>query len=349
MPPANVATLVIAMPARLPILRDEARALLDWTARGGTLVLFFDGGGLATIFGRQGPAQFMQLDFERVLAERCNVSIRQTPFTGKRPSVPGAPAVPDVGPRPLVTVDASIPTAANAGAPHLAVEDVAPTIIPTGPGAVIPLYVGKGRPYGVEVPHSHGRVIIVTSAAPLQNARILESDNLAFVANLARLAADSGGIWFDEYHQGYAAPEGFGSVLGSHGFLGLVILICAAMLLFVVSRGRRFGPARPPMVYSRRHVLEYVRSVGGLYKRAASRSSAAQVLFRGLARRLRRSTGAVETRDSLGRPVFRGAYAEQMTNLASRASGAFATDTELLEIVKSMDELESQASGRDKE
>jgi hypothetical protein len=160
--------------------------------------------------------------------------------------------------------------------------------------------------------------------------------------NLALAAENAGGVWFDEYHHGYreAAP----AVVEPLGVVTCVGVALLAAFLFIVSKGARFGPVRPPLRYNRRSAMEFVRSAAGLYRRAAARQWAAQTLLRSLSRRLARTGGLVEVASASGAGGFRGAHAAAVTALARRA-GAVSKDSDLLDLAREMDSLERDIIG----
>ncbi|MCY1014378.1 DUF4350 domain-containing protein [Pyxidicoccus sp. MSG2] len=108
-------------------------------------------------------------------------------------------------------------------------------------------------------PLGAGEVYVLAGADLVENRRLELLDNLRFWDALAA----RGPLLFDEYHHQLAPPPPLSR--GIWVFVGQVLLVG---LLYAVSRGTRFGAARPLRQERHRSALEYVRSMGWLMRRA---------------------------------------------------------------------------------
>ncbi len=331
---------MVAAPTEESVTTGEAAALFDWVRIGNTLVVFLAGPSRLGGLGPGGPGGGGAAYYTALTTQTIERQLAGFGISLGRPVAGGAAG------SEYMTADAGLESPLNASAGAIAVDGFSRPLVEITPAAAVPLYVNGGKAYAVEAPVGQGRVVVVSSAAPTENASIMEADNLAFAMALAREGDAAGGIWFDEYHHGYKALFGARDVMSMRGFAAAALLAAAVALLFVISKGRRFGPVRPGVRYSRRHALEFVHSVAGLYDRARNRSHAASVLFRALSRRLARSAGAVTARTEAGQLVYRGELGPEMADLSRRCRLPVGSDGELVALVRAMDDLENRATGR---
>lgn len=152
--------------------------------------------------------------------------------------------------------------------------------------AQIALYSIGGNDAVVSWPIGSGEVIWWAGATPLTNAGIARADNLnLFLNSLGSPAA----IYWDEYFHGQRA--------GLIGYVektpvvwaGLQILIAALAVLFTFSR--RSGPIVAPRAVSRLSPLEFVDTMGALYRHAGAASIPIEVSRRHLRLELARRLG----------------------------------------------------------
>lgn len=143
-----------------------------------------------------------------------------------------------------------------------------------------------------------GEVLWWAGATPLTNAGIGRADNLALLLNSIRTAGPraSVAIYWDEYFHGqrsslWAYAQGT-PVL----WAAWQITLLALAALFTYSR--RSGPVVQPAEVSRLTPLEFVETLGGLYRRAGSGPAAVGVALRrlllALGRRLAVAPGCSE-------------------------------------------------------
>jgi hypothetical protein len=122
---------------------------------------------------------------------------------------------------------------------------------------------GSWTPGGLIV-ERHGATLLADSS-PLQNARLARGDNAAFALELA----GRGPLIFAESAHGYGTERGLAALPDEAK--GALALLLVAALLYLLARGKRFGPveedARP--LAPRR--VEYVDAMAALLERADRR------------------------------------------------------------------------------
>ncbi|PYP85118.1 MAG: hypothetical protein DMF61_17640 [Blastocatellia bacterium AA13] len=200
-----------------------------------------------------------------------------------------------------------------------------------------------------------GRIIILTDPYVIANNGISKADNLTLALNLLAERPE-GDIAFDEYHHGYGiSGRAGGATAGVMAYfsgtpvpwmmrqLGLIIL------LFVFSKGRRF--ARPlPLKRERRTTnLEFVSSMAVITRLARATDIAMQSIYTEFRRRLCQYAGLPPKSSSAALAEAASRRAKKnparlkalMTRCEEVASGAPASDSEMLKLVAGVRELES--------
>ena len=115
-----------------------------------------------------------------------------------------------------------------------------------------------------------GRLYVASSASLFDNEHILRTDNLRFLLHLADQAG--GSIIFHEYLHGYSDEISLGDVLSRPVVRVFLVQLGVLLLLFLLNYGMRFGrPIRRSDDRSRSS-LEFVHSMGELYRRAGLKS-----------------------------------------------------------------------------
>jgi Domain of unknown function (DUF4350) len=168
---------------------------------------------------------------------------------------------------------------------------------------VLPLYGEADKPMVVKYKFGKGEVIWWASATPLTNAGLKESGNLEFFLACVGSEPQTRILW-DEYFHGYRRSLA-GSIESSPAkwiFLQFALLALAIILTY----SRRSGPISIPAREIRLSPLEFVRTLGALYKQANAASVAVDICFHRfrywLTRRLGMATNA--SVDELERAVF---------------------------------------------
>ena len=143
-------------------------------------------------------------------------------------------------------------------------------------------------------PSGKGTVVWWSSASPLENANIANAGNLALLLNSIGPRATTQIVWDESLHG--ALPSIWSYASGT--VLPLVWCQCAIVaLLLLFSFSRRSGPLRPDPVVRRAAPLEFIRSLGSLYRKAAATNVAVSVAYQDFRLRLQRIAG-ISVQDS---------------------------------------------------
>lgn len=137
-------------------------------------------------------------------------------------------------------------------------------------------------------PSGKGTVVWWSSASPLENANIADAGNMALLLNSVGPRANAQILWDESLHG--ALPSIWSYASGT--VLPLVWWQCAIIaLLLLFSFSRRSGPLRPDPIVRRAAPLEFVRSLGSLYRKAAATNVAVSIAYQAFRLRLQRVAG----------------------------------------------------------
>jgi hypothetical protein len=253
----------------------------------------------------------------------------------------GLPAhVQDVG---GTTVDVWVPAGAARGLSTLRVSRDRGVIMDM-PEAV-PLAGAKGAAVLWRVGLGKGEVYVLAGADLAENRRLELGDNLRFWDALAA----RGPVVFDEFHHLAAPPPPL-----SRGIWAFALQCLAVGLLYVVSRGTRFGPPRPLTVERHRSALEYVQSLGWLARRAKVERELLPELAKHLRQRMQERLGiplalseeeaARLLEQTCGVPVAE--YLEAREDLARTLDGKHIAPSDYARIARRYAHLERAVTGR---
>jgi hypothetical protein len=149
-------------------------------------------------------------------------------------------------------------------------------------GAQVPLYGEPQEPVVVTWRLEKGRVLWWAAPTPVTNSGISRDGNLAFFLGCiqaVRPGADAGEttVLWDEYFHGYRGSlwDYFVGTPVPWAVLQLALVAAFVLLAF----GRRSGPLYAPAAVSRLSPLEFVDTLGDLYRRASAGSAAVRVAF----------------------------------------------------------------------
>lgn len=212
-----------------------------------------------------------------------------------------------------------------------------------GDRAELALYGEPNAPSVVMIALARGQVLWWASATPLTNAGITQSNNLQFF--LASVGAPAGRrVLWDEYFHG-RRPTLAASMW--HSPVKWIVLQLALVALVIVwSRSRRSGPVIAPPMESRLAPLEFVRTLGSLYRNAGAAGVAVDAATRrvraGLARRFGVSarTTASDLAEVIGRRSGRDASAlgETLRECETVRHAERVSDAQALALVKALGE-----------
>jgi hypothetical protein len=159
------------------------------------------------------------------------------------------------------------------------VQPLAPTRTQT-----ILLRSATGGPIAVEQFVGRGRAVVLADPLPLCNGYLQRADDGRLAADLVSLAPAGSRVAFDEYHH---AGAGSGSPLTgwlSTAWGAATVWAALAGFVFLLLRGRAFGPRRALPGGGHRSAAEYVAAVGGLLARSNAELATGRLLV-GAARR----------------------------------------------------------------
>jgi hypothetical protein len=138
-------------------------------------------------------------------------------------------------------------------------------------------YADEGRPIVVSYKVGKGEVIWWASSVPLTNAAISKSGNMALLLNSLGKPGERQILWDEYFHD--AKSTSAGSYLGTppikYGLLQCLLVFVALIFTF----SRRNGPIRPRPEPSRLSPLEFVQTLGKLYRRAKVVHSALEIPY----------------------------------------------------------------------
>ena len=150
-------------------------------------------------------------------------------------------------------------------------------------GAQVPLYGEAQEPVVVTWKLQKGRVIWWAAPTPVTNAGITREGNLPFFLSCIRAVrpgakpAETTVLW-DEYFHGYRGSlwDYFRKTPVPWALFQLAVVALFVLLEF----GRRSGPIYAPAIVSRLSPLEFVDTLGDLYRRANAGSAAVRVAYK---------------------------------------------------------------------
>ncbi|MBC8143474.1 MAG: DUF4350 domain-containing protein [Armatimonadetes bacterium] len=148
------------------------------------------------------------------------------------------------------------------------------------------------KPGVVVVKRGKGRVMLVASAAVIDNKTLLEGDNARFLVQTVSAYLDpkrKGGVLWDEYHQGSQDKRSLWSAIGQPGQFA-VLQLTVLIGLVCLAASTRFGLPRPAPPGDRVS-SEYVASLADLYRRARASDAALEGVYLSFWRDLCRATG----------------------------------------------------------
>lgn len=195
--------------------------------------------------------------------------------------------------------------------------------------AVVHFADDKGNAVVVSYAVGNGSVTWWASAWPLENAGIREKNNLEFLLNSTRGYKR---ILWDEYYQlEHTRAAAHKPIRAFTWALAQLLLIAVAVVL---TFSRRSGPLVPLLPQSRLSPLEFVETLGNVFRRAQSTHVAVEIAFQRFrqvaARRLgiRGTSSASDIVDALSQ---RGIRLSESTAGLVRASESAANDASLTE------------------
>lgn len=237
--------LVLAAPFRQAVSESDARALRRWISGGGTCLYLRGPTALA------GEAQ-RELDRVFGLTARDSRGLLESALD----HLVQATAVPAI----------SVPHRYALRAPRIAVE--ANAELPHSEEAFLPLYHIDQRPVAGVRTIGAGRLILVASALPISRAALASADNADFLLAVVEAHRGSGVVIWDEYHHGFRERYPLADLVLRPEISAVLLQVFVLGLIYVWSRGLRYGVPLVRLDPERRSVREFVCSLSDLYRRA---------------------------------------------------------------------------------
>jgi hypothetical protein len=149
-------------------------------------------------------------------------------------------------------------------------------------GAQVPLYGEPEEPVVVTWRLAKGRILWWASPTPVTNSGISRDGNLPFFLDCIQAARpganpDETTVLWDEYFHGYRGSlwDYFKKTPVPWAIFQLALVAVFVLLAF----GRRSGPLYAPAAVSRLSPLEFVDTLGDLYRRASAGSATVRVAY----------------------------------------------------------------------
>jgi hypothetical protein len=149
-------------------------------------------------------------------------------------------------------------------------------------GSQVPLYGEPDGPVVVTWRLEKGRILWWAAPTPVTNAGILRPGNLTFFLNCMQAARPGGGpgnttILWDEYFHGYRGS--LWDYFAETPVPWAIFQLASIAVLLFLTFGRRSGPIYAPVTTSRLSPLEFVDTMGDLYRRAKAGPAAVRVAY----------------------------------------------------------------------
>ncbi|MDF2922074.1 MAG: hypothetical protein K0R57_988 [Paenibacillaceae bacterium] len=128
---------------------------------------------------------------------------------------------------------------------------------------------------GLAARYAHGQGSVTVLLAPewLINEAAAREEHFELVWPILLDAIQGRHTWFDEYHHGYRAERGITEVYPAW-LLAVYVQAALAVVLWLVRKGKRFGPVHIPREWVVRRGDETLAAVAGWYKRRKLRNEA---------------------------------------------------------------------------
>ena len=265
------ATLCLIGPTRYP-RPEEWRALLEWTASGGSLLIAarwddptFDIDEINLGVKREGGKSKSE-DKSSDKKDKDSDKKDRDDEPGKFTFSGGGPAIP------ITTTLISPEQIAKIGWKSHG------EIIGESLQHAEKLVESLGKPQAVECGYGEGTVLIVASDYIFSNDALYTPGKLNGVLafKLLERVHFGGPLLFDESLNDTGTPKVVG-VLFDPELRPLTIQLLVILLLFVWAGNRRFGPLAPPLAAQRHDIAEHTNALGILYYNARAVAHAVQV------------------------------------------------------------------------
>jgi Domain of unknown function (DUF4350) len=178
------------------------------------------------------------------------------------------------------------------------------------------VFLCAGEGVVVTYPVGKGTVVWWASASPLENQAIAAHGSLGLLLSSLQLRSGDHVVWDESLH---AAPAAAWDPFSDRIILILIGQMLLVGLLLVLARGRRSGPLRPLPALSRGSSLEFVSSLGGLYRSSGANDVPVTIAYERFRSRLAQRYGVA------------GAQTADAATLAARLTERFGITTPSLQ------------------
>ncbi len=282
------ATLVVAGPFELPVNEAEARALREWIAAGGRLLLISrtpqDQFGDKSINVKYPSfVATAQTTPEQLVDQHSDLLIAQpTELTRQIRGLAVSQLATRLRFQPPQPASQTLQEGAGSSVGDTADETSATVAVRAAALTAPVIHLGDSEGAVLaDFDYGAGRVVFISDPFVIANNGIARGANLTLAFNLIQaLGGRERRIYFDEYHHGYRSES---NPLVSY-FRGTPLpwlfaqgLILAALIFY--SQGRRFARPLPLPRLSRHSPLEFVGSMANLEQLARARDLAIEIIY----------------------------------------------------------------------
>ena len=286
---AMIRTFVVVGQTQLPFTEDEAKALRNWIAMGGRLVLI-DRKPDSLIMPKSIGWSISTTDsdlptFDVNPADAAQMTENVTALNPVQPTTL-TQSIRSVMPSRFASRFTIVrPTGEDDSAdPNAVLQDSS-----VSPAPVVHIADGEGALL-VDYVYGGGSIIVLSDPYIVSNGGIRLNDNLQLALNT--LGASDGLIAFDEYHQGRGlARNAFAGYFAGTPVLAIGAQVLLLVLLILWTNGRRFGRPLPLPHVDRRSSLEFVASMAELQERSRAYDLAIENIYTRTRRVLARHAG----------------------------------------------------------
>ena len=156
-------------------------------------------------------------------------------------------------------------------------------------------FLCAGEGVVVAYPVDKGSVVWWATASPLENQDIAARGSLDLLLNSLQLHQGDRVVWDESLH---AEPAVAWDPLRDRVVLALLAQLFIVGVLLVLARGRRSGPLRPVFDTARSSPMEFVRSLGGLYRSSGANDVPVTIAYERFRSRLAQHYGVATAQTS---------------------------------------------------
>ena len=315
----------------------EGRQLLNWVKRGNVLIYCANRGGIFSFHGEtKGAKTGVEIVQQALQIGDAPPDFGVTTGAGDLPELPVLPL--DVPSNYRAGVKGAQASGANVTIkrPHLALSGA--------PGGTL-----------ARVPYGKGAVWVTGDAWLFTNFGLSKPNNATLVANLIRLDAPKGTVYFDERRHGNderpPAPDTLMARLRKPPVSYAIAQLLGAALLFWAFAARRLGaavplPARGPVT----RASQFAQAMGAVFSKTNRPSAAASIIGDNFRRRLAQRLGMSpnESDQVLARRAHEvaGVPFELVDRLLLQTRTPARSDAQALRDAQEMDAVLKQLEGR---